>query len=109
MKTLPFLLLLTFLSSSVLYAQKSVRGNHNVTKTTRNVGSFSEIDLGGSINVYLTQGNKNEIVIEADENLHEYIKTEISGEKLIVKNKENIRDAEKLDVYITFKEINALE
>lgn len=109
MKKLPFLLLFTFLSSTVLFAQRYIRGNHNVTKTTRNVGNFSEIKAGGSVNVFLTQGNKNEIVIEADENLHEYIITEVSGSKLMIKNKEQIRDAEKLDVYVTFKEINALE
>jgi len=109
MRKLPFVLLFTFLSSTVLFAQKYIKGNHNVTKTTRNVGSFSEIKAGGSVNVFLTQGNKNEIVIEADENLHDYIITEVSGKKLTIKNKEQIRDAEKLDVYVTFKEINALE
>ena len=108
MKKLPFILF-TFLLSTSLFAQKYIKGNHNVTKTTRNIGSFSEIDAEGSVNVYLTQGNKHEIIIEADENLHQYIITQVSGNRLIIKNKEQIRDAEKLDVYVTFKEINALE
>jgi hypothetical protein len=47
--------------------------------------------------------------VEADENLHEYIITEVKGGVLHVYTEANIRDAEKERVYVTMKEINKVE
>ena len=109
MKQISFLLIIaTFFTYSQLHAQRSVRGNGNLVKKSRNIGNFSAIEIGGEVNVFLSQGSSNSIEIEADENLHEYIITEISGDKLVIKNEVDIKDAKKLDIYVVFKEIDEL-
>lgn len=88
---------------------KSVHGNHNVTKSERNPGSFTGIKVSSGVDVYLKQGDNESITVEADENLHEYIITEVKGGILHVYTEANIRDAEKERVYVTMKEINSVE
>jgi uncharacterized protein YxeA len=88
---------------------KTVRGNHNVTKSERNVGSFTGIKVSSGVDVYLKQGEKETVTLEADENLHEYIITEVKGGVLHVYTDANIRDAERERVYVTMKEILSVE
>ena len=87
---------------------ESVRGNHHVTTADRQTEPFSGIKVSTGIDVYLTQGDKNAVQVEADENLHEYIRTEVKGGVLNVYSDKNIRDAERKRVYVTMKEITSL-
>jgi hypothetical protein len=88
--------------------RKTVYGNHNVVKKERSVGSFTGIRVGTAIDVYLTQGDKMSLVVEADENLHEYIVTEVKDDVLHIYFDANVRDAEMKRVYVTMKEINSV-
>jgi len=90
-------------------SRPTVRGNHNVTRTERNAEPFTGIKVSSGVDVYLKQGDNQNIVVEADENLHEYIITEVKGGVLHVYTEANIRDAEKERVYVTMKEINKVE
>ena len=108
MKHISLLLITFFLGFIHLQAQNHIRGNGRVTKENRSVGNFDAINIGGEVNVFLTQGTKNSIEIEADENLHQYIVTEVQGGKLTIKNEKDIKDAEALNVYVEFKEIDEL-
>ena len=56
----------------------------------------------------LRQTGGESIAVEADENLHEYIITEIKDGILHVYTDANIREAEMKRVYVTMKEINSL-
>ncbi|MCX6333357.1 MAG: DUF2807 domain-containing protein [Bacteroidia bacterium] len=84
-----------------------VRGNKNVVKKERIVESFTGISTSSAIDVVLTQGDKMSVVVEADENLHEYIMTEVKDGTLHVYTKEgvSIRDAEMKKVHVTMKDI----
>ena len=88
---------------------KTVHGNHNVTRSERNLGSFTGVKASSGVDVYLRQGDKDAVTIEADENLHEYIITEVKGGVLQVYTEVSIRDAEKERVYVTMKEIKSVE
>lgn len=89
---------------------ETVRGNHNVVKKDRKVGSFTGIKVSSGIDVFLKQGNTESLSIEADENLHEYILTEVRDGVLHIyaKSNVNIRDAEMKRAYVTMKDINSL-
>lgn len=87
---------------------KTIHGNHKVTKSERDAGPFTGIKVSSGVDVYLKQGDSEAITIEADENLHEYIITEIKGGILHVYTEVNIRDAEVEKVYVTMKEINSV-
>ncbi|MFA8437108.1 MAG: head GIN domain-containing protein [Marinifilaceae bacterium] len=88
---------------------KWVRGNGNVTTQNREIGSFKRIATGNGLDVYLIQGDKEGVTVEADENLMDIIITEVRGNELIVKTKENIRMASSRKVYVTFIKLEELD
>ena len=83
MKSLKFLTIaiLIFVISSCTNAQswKTVYGNKKVVTKERKTDSFTGIKVSSGIDVYLKQGNNEAVSVEADENLHEYIITEVRG------------------------------
>ncbi|HPF01790.1 MAG TPA: head GIN domain-containing protein [Bacteroidales bacterium] len=86
--------------------RKTVHGNGNVVKKERNADNFTGVSTSSAIDVILSQGDKNSIVVEADENLHEYILTELKNGTLHIYTDANIRDAEEKKVHVTMKEIS---
>jgi hypothetical protein len=88
---------------------KSVEGHGNVVSKERKTDSFTGLKVSSGIDVYLKQGDNESVTVEADENLHEYILTEVRGGVLNVYSEYNIRHAEKKRVYVTMKEINSVK
>ncbi|MBE3087451.1 MAG: DUF2807 domain-containing protein, partial [Bacteroidetes bacterium] len=66
------------------------------------------VRVSTGIDVYLKQGNNEAISVEADENLQEYILTEVRDGILHVYTEVNIRKAERKRVYVTMKEVNSV-
>lgn len=85
-------------------------GNGNVVTQERNVTEdFTEVRGSAGLDVYLTQGDENKIVVEADENLQQYIEADIEGGKLHITTSENIGRSKAKKVYVTYKELNTVE
>jgi hypothetical protein len=87
---------------------KTVRGDGNVVKKERTVNTFNGVKASSDIDVYLKQGDDQNVTVEADENLHEYILTEVREGVLHVYSEVNIRNAEKKRVYVVMKDIKSL-
>ncbi|MCK4678103.1 MAG: DUF2807 domain-containing protein [Bacteroidales bacterium] len=104
------ILLLSFLSvsSGCHYFIEGVDGNGVVVSEDRPVKPFSAIQIGGAFEVILTQGDKVSLKIEADENLLDYIITDVRGGKLIIETEREIRNCKELKAYITFVELESL-
>jgi uncharacterized protein YxeA len=88
---------------------RTVRGDGDVVKKERTATSFNGIRVSTGIDVYLKQGDKESITVEADENLHEYILTEVKDGVLNVYSEVNIREAKMKRVYVTMKEVKSLK
>jgi Putative auto-transporter adhesin, head GIN domain len=98
-----FLAVAAMLGSAAMYAQGNV-----VTRDV-NVGEFSAVDLNGVMNVYLTQGSKAAVRVEADEKVQDKITVETSGNTLYVKTKKgNWSNTKKMNVYITFVSLDEI-
>lgn len=97
------------LQSGCSYAFKGIKGDGNVIKQDRAISSFDGIDVGGAFNVFLTQGETEKLVVEADENLQDVIITEVRGSTLKIKTTEDINSSTKLNIYITFKNLKDLD
>jgi hypothetical protein len=99
MKSLRSLTIAIMLLSISCYAQaqswKTVSGNGDVVTKERKTDSFTGLKVSSGIDVYLKQGSEVTVTVEADENLHEYILTEVRNGVLNVYSEVNIRDAEK--------------
>jgi len=87
---------------------RTVTGNKHVVSKERRLDSFSGVKVSSGIDVYLKQGNNESVRVEADENLHEYILTEVRNGVLNVYSEYNIRSAERKRVYVTMKDINSV-
>lgn len=86
-----------------------VRGNGNVQTEQRSVtSSFDEIEVSRGLDVYLTQSDSESITVQADENLHDIIRTEIEGNVLRIYADENISYAEARTVKVNFKSLTNL-
>lgn len=102
---IPFLLL----TGCVVHFQDSISGNGNVHKEVRNTPGFTGIRVSSGIDVYLTQGDVTEVIVEADENLHEWIITEVNQSDLIIKSEKNIRMAESKKVWVTCPVVDRID
>jgi hypothetical protein len=86
-----------------------IKGNGNVQLENRTLNqSFNAIKASQGLDVYLTQGNEESIVIEADENLHNLIKTEVKDNELRIYAEKNIGYASSKKIMVTFKDISKI-
>ncbi len=98
--------------ATTTYAQwgKKIRGNGNLTTITRTTSDYDGIKCAGSFDYILVSGNEGNIKIEGEENLLEYIVTEVKGNNLIVKVKDhvNLKTSMRKTIKITipFKDIS---
>ena len=103
------LILILILSGCVVNIQDSITGNGNVTKQTRDLPEFTGIKVGSGIDVFLTQGEPQRVEVEADENLQEWIRTEVTGSVLHIHTDKSIRLARTKKVHITCKTLDKIE
>lgn len=97
------------LTSSCTYAYKGIKGDGNVVKQERSISAFTGIDVGGAFHVYITQGDSEGLIVEADENLLDVIETEVRGSTLKIRTSEDIQDSKALNIYVTFKDLKELD
>ena len=87
-----------------------VRGNGNVKTVERTLtGSFDKIEVSRGLDVYLTQSDNEHVSVQADENLHDIIKTKVEGNVLKIFTEENINYCEAKKVIVSFINVSAIE
>ena len=58
--------------------RETVRGNGNTITESRTVGSFTGVQLSGSMNVHLIKGTDRAVTIEGEENILPYVETYVN-------------------------------
>lgn len=103
MKKSTALLLLLFVTT-LTFAQKreKIKGSKVVTTSVKEVGSFDAIEVDDNLEVYLEQGEKNEIKIEADDNLHDIIGMDLREKTLRLYTNKESTIFKKLAVKVTY-------
>ena len=85
-------------------------GNGNVVIEERTVSQdFSAVKGSAGLYVYLTKGDQDKIVVEADENLMEIIKTEVNNGQLHIKATQNIGRSKSKKVHVTYTSLDRIE
>lgn len=107
-RNVSFLSLLVLLTGCVVNMQDTITGNGNVTTQKRDVGTFTGIEVGSGIDVILTQGEPQSVEVEADENLLEWINTEVTGGVLHIKTDKSIRFAKTKTVRVTCQTLDKI-
>ena len=113
MKLLKSITVLVFLLSTTLSCAqwgngKKIKGDNNITTTTRSTGSYDGLKAAGPMDFNLVQGTEGEITIKGDANLLEYIITEIKDNKLVIKVKKgvNLKPSQTIVVTVPYESIN---
>ncbi|MFI5186217.1 MAG: head GIN domain-containing protein [Chitinophagales bacterium] len=91
--------------------KKRIEGSGNVITRDISVQSFDQLEASGVFNVSLTQGSKEAVKIEAEDNLQQLFDVKNEGSKLIVSMKKDshFNSKKKMTVYITFKNLKSLD
>jgi hypothetical protein len=61
-----------------------IRGNGDLTTEQRVVSDFYGIEVSGSFIVYIDSSNETSVMVEADENLLDEIRTQVRGNHLVI-------------------------
>jgi putative autotransporter adhesin-like protein len=89
---------------------KKVDGSGNVVTKNRNFSSdFTSISASNGLEVVIEQGANSKIEVEADDNLQEHIKTEVTEGELKIYSDVNIRNAKSKKVFVQLAKLNSLE
>jgi len=94
-----------FMNSCSMFCKK---GTGTVITQERSVAEFDEIEIDGQATVFLEQGATNSVKVKIDSNLVQYIKTEVSGMKLKVKEDKCIEEVTEFEIYITTNQLSKL-
>ena len=87
-----------------------IEGSGNVITKDIAIKSFDELDASGVFNLQLSQGDKESVRIEADDNLMDLFTVENDGSTLTIKMKKNsnFNSKKQLKVYVTFKNLKSM-
>lgn len=89
-----------------------VAGNGKMSTATRTVSDYDKVGLTGSMDVKLVAGQEGKLTIEAEENLMNYIITEVKGDALEISVKKgySIEPSRNNQILVTvpFEDLNAV-
>lgn len=87
-----------------------IKGSGTSKTEQRNVSGFKEIEANGAVNLEVDASQSNfNVMVEADDNLLQFIKTEVSGDKLKIYSEGKISPTVKLNVKISMPALQALD
>ena len=92
---------------------ETIEGNGKLVTREVPVQSFNALKASGVYELKLTQGNKEGVKIEADENLQELFTVANNSGQLVIDMKKmenkNLKSKNKMRVYVTFKNLKTLD
>ncbi|MCP5100461.1 MAG: DUF2807 domain-containing protein [Chloroflexi bacterium] len=106
-----YLFLLLIAIGIVLTGCNVVSGSGDVISEEREVSEFEGVSLSGMGELTIIQANHHSVLIEADDNLMQYITTEVRDDILHIgiENGVTIRNSESLKYVVTTPDINQLD
>jgi len=108
-------MLLVTLSATTVFSQKDkepkIEGSGKVITKDVAIQPFDQLEASGVFNVVLTQGSKESLKIEAEDNLQALFEVKNKGSKLMVdmKKDSHFNSKKKMTVYITFKTLKSMD
>nr|WP_314897114.1 DUF2807 domain-containing protein [uncultured Flavobacterium sp.] len=104
-------ILLLLLSTTLTLAQKKdkIKGSKTVTVEQKEVGNFEALEVEDNLEVHLERGEKTELKIEADDNLHDIISFDLRDNILRIYTTKEAVNHKKLIVRVTYtKDLNLI-
>ena len=95
-------------SSCFISPHETIYGSGNVVTEERDIGEFTGLKVSSGIDVVIRQGKEISLELEADDNLHEVIITEVDGNTLKIYTRKNIRKSRSKKVFLVYKDLNTI-
>jgi len=99
------LLVLSFTACNEILGE---RGNDERITKEITVDSFEKIEISGAFDIMLTPSKSNEVVMEVDENLAEYIDIFVRGNKLYIEADRRMSSRQGIKIKVPVQEINKI-
>src|SRR5579862_2854866 len=94
-------LMLPFLMSACRFLGRRVHGNGNIRTEEHSISGFKDLEVSSNVNVYVSQGDFKPVRIEGDENLLPYLEVIQSGDRLIIRTRNDFNLDGTIRVYVT--------
>ncbi|KPL14664.1 MAG: hypothetical protein AMS26_09880 [Bacteroides sp. SM23_62] len=95
-------------SSCYISPRETIYGSGNVVTEERDVDDFDGLKVSSGIDVIIRQGTEISLELEADDNLHEAIITEVVDNTLKIYTRKNIRNARSKKVFLIYRDLNTI-
>jgi hypothetical protein len=104
MKKITFIIIMALFFFSTTYSQKKerIKGSKVVTTALKEVDPFNALEIDDNFEVFLEKGDKNEVKIEADDNLHPVILMDLRAGLLRIYTSKEITGYKKLILKIIY-------
>ncbi len=90
---------------------RCVKGNGEIANEMRSVSNFTSIEVSSALKVIFTQSDEYKVEVVADDNLIGYITTEVNGNELHVKvkNEKCFKKITKAEIHVSAPSISTIE
>lgn len=82
--------------------KEKIKGSKTVVEKPIEIGEFKALEIEDNLTVFLEKGEKNEVIVETDDNLHEVISTDIKEKTLRIYTSKEISSYKKLNIKIKY-------
>lgn len=86
-----------------------MKGSGNVVTKERVLTHFKELDMSGAFKLELTQDSVQKVEIITDDNLQDYVKTTVNGDRLVIKSEKNLCATKNVLIRIHVNELSKIE
>ena len=108
MKKLFYFILISVLTNACIihvddddFDENCIHGNGNFTQETFVLSNFEQVSLSLPANVFITQEDKSEVRIEAEENILPHITTSVRNKTLNISTNRCFRNVSEITIYIS--------
>ena len=99
----------TIALAALLLAGCATKGSGTEAKDERSVSGFTEIEVGGALDVKVEVGPETSVVVVGDDNLTPLVTTEVDGNELELKTTEGVSPVVGLAVKVTMPRLDRLD
>lgn len=85
-----------------------VEGNGKIKEQVRNVPDVEQIRVSGAFDLFIQAGEKQRLVVVADENLLPYITTKVTGKKLEISTSRSVCTANAMEVRLSVGNLDSI-
>lgn len=88
--------------------KKAIKPADDITVETRQLSGYTKLDVSDAMEVEVTFGQQEEVIVEANSNLHQYILTDVVNGVLKIRLKNNVRikSGSEIKVYVSATSID---